>query len=404
MNQNVDVAIIGAGMAGLAVAVGLAQAWPEVRIALIDPSLTLTAPTAGTELHDYDRRVVALSAHSQRLLETLGAWQHIPAERLSRYQSMHVWDAEGTGSVTFDAADVHVPELGHIVENRQVVWALLQQAQACPNVEFIHEAAKYIDNRHDDGFTPVALVSGHQIRAKLVVGADGALSRVRQWAGLATREWDYGHQAIVATIQTEKPHQRTAWQRFRPQGPLALLPLSNPHLLSIVWSTSDEEAQQVLALDTDGFNQALTEASEGYLGKIIASTDKVSIPLRQRHAKRYWTEGVVLVGDAAHVIHPLAGQGVNLGFKDVDVLVQVITHGLAQQKDIGSAAVLSAYQRRRQADNLATMAAMEGFKRLFAAEAPLVRVLRNQGMRLFDRCLPVKQHVVMQAMGLKQGV
>lgn len=400
MNQQYDVAIVGAGMAGLAVAVGLAQQNSQLRIAIIDPALAAPAPNMGTELNDFDRRVVALSAQSQQWLEQLGAWQKIPSTRLSPYQGMHVWDGEGTGAVTFSAADLHRTELGHIVENRQVVWALKQCAQELANISLLAEPARYLDNRQSDGYTPLMLENNTLLLAKLVVGADGALSRVRQWAGLATREWDYGHHAIVATIRTEQPHQATAWQRFRQQGPLALLPLADPHLLSIVWSTSEEEAQQVLALSEPEFNQALTAAFEGRLGPVLASTEKVSIPLRQRHAKNYWCEGVVLVGDAAHVIHPLAGQGVNLGFKDVQVLVDEVLKAAADKQELGSAKVLAAYQRRRQFDNLATMAAMEGFKRLFAAEHPLLRLARNQGMRWFDKLMPVKQHVMMQAMGL----
>lgn len=401
MHNKYDVAIVGAGMVGVALAVGLAQGNAQLRIALIDPAMPTEAPAMGFELHDFDRRVVALSAQSQQLLVQLGAWQHLPAKRLSPYQNMHVWDGEGTGSVTFSAADLHLSELGHIVENRQLVWALMQAAQGYNNIDLIQQAARYIDNRQADGYTAIGLADHEALFARLIIGADGALSRIRQWAGFATREWDYDHHAIVATVRTELPHQATAWQRFRPQGPLAFLPLADPHLVSIVWSTEPSEAQAVLALTDDAFNQALTDAFEGRLGQVLATTSKVSIPLRQRHAKDYWQEGVVLAGDAAHVIHPLAGQGVNLGFKDVQVLLEEVLRGFEQGLDIGSAAVLGRYQRRRQGDNLATMAAMEGFKRLFAAEHPLARLVRNQGLRWFDQFLPVKQHVMMQAMGLK---
>lgn len=401
MNTEFDIIVVGAGMAGVAIAVGLAQGNSQLKIALVDPALASEAPSMGRELNDFDRRVVALSAQSKALLENLGAWQQLPTERLSPYTGMHVWDGEGTGSVTFAAADLHVPELGHIIENRQVVWALMQCAQKLSNIQLIQEAARYIDNRQADGYTPLGLANGTVLQGKLIVGADGAVSRIRQWAGLPTREWDYDHHAIVATVRTEKPHQGTAWQRFRQQGPLAFLPLAEPNLLSIVWSTSPEEAQEVLTLNDVEFDQALTQAFEGRLGQVLESTAKVSIPLRQRHAKNYWTEGVVLAGDAAHVIHPLAGQGVNLGFKDVQVLVEEVLRGASQGLDIGSAAVLGRYQRRRQADNLATMAAMEGFKRLFGADHHLVRLIRNEGMRWFDKFLPVKQHVMMQAMGLR---
>src|SRR5690554_1555217 len=394
-----DVVIIGAGLVGQAIAVALAQGDEALRVALIDPAFSPAAPADDRSLNGYDQRVSALTAKSQAFLTRLSAWQRIPADRLSAYTGMHVWDAEGTGSVTFAAADLQVPALGHIVENNQTLWALQQCLP--PQVQVFSEKVRYFDNRQSDGYTPVALENGELLQAKLIVGADGALSRVRQWAGLPTTEWDYGHHAIVATVRTEKPNQATAWQRFRPEGPLAFLPMPHdPHLCSIVWSTSPEEAKEVLALNDDDFNQALASALEHKLGTILESSQRASIPLRQRHAKDYWCDGVVLAGDAAHSIHPLAGQGVNLGFKDAQVLAEEVIRGHLKGLDIGSKHVLARYQRRRQADNLVMMASMEGFKRLFGADQPLLRLLRNQGMNWFDNVLPVKQHVVMKAMGL----
>lgn len=401
MTTHFDVIIVGAGMVGEAIAVALAQGNAGLKIAIVDPAYNKPAPNMGTDINDYGMRVSALSAQSQEFLTRLGAWQNIPQNRLSPYTGMHVWDAEGTGSVTFVAADLQVPALGHIVENDQTQWALRSCVEAEESILMLAEKVRYFDNRKDDGYTPVVLENGDTLEAKLIIGADGALSRVRQWAGLPTREWDYGHHAIVATVRTEKSNQATAWQRFRPEGPLAFLPMPHdPHLCSIVWSTSPEEAEQVLALNEDDFNAALTQALEGKLGKILESSKKASIPLRQRHAKDYWCEGVVLAGDAAHSIHPLAGQGVNLGFKDAQVLVEEILRGHNKGLDIGSKHVLARYQRRRQADNLAMMASMEAFKQLFGADQPLLRLLRNQGMNLFDKVLPVKQHIVMKAMGL----
>lgn len=401
MTTHFDVVIVGAGMVGEAVALALAQGNAGLKIAIVDPAYNNPAPNMGKGIDDYGMRVSALSAQSQAFLTQLGAWQKIPQDRLSPYTGMHVWDADGTGSVTFDALDLQVPALGHIVENDQTQWALRLCVEGEESISMLADKVRYFDNRQEDGFTPVVLENGDTLQAKLIIGADGALSRVRQWAGLPTREWDYDHHAIVATVRTEKPNQATAWQRFRPEGPLAFLPMPHdPHLCSIVWSTSPEEAEQVLALSDADFNVALTAALEGKLGSVLESSKKASIPLRQRHAKDYWCEGVVLAGDAAHSIHPLAGQGVNLGFKDAQVLVEEILRGQQRGIGIGSQHVLARYQRRRQGDNLAMMASMEGFKRLFGADQPLLRLLRNQGMNLFDKALPVKQHVVMKAMGL----
>ena len=404
--KKYDIVIVGAGLVGQAIAAAILMQHEKqscrkpLSLALIDPA-QVSEPPLSERLNDYDLRVSALTAQTQQLLTDIGAWQKIPEQALSPYTEMKVWDAEGTGAVNFAAADLHVDNLGHIVENRQTLWAL-QQVLNDSSVDFIHQPVRYLDNRDAAGNTPVVLENGETLLAQLVIGADGALSRVRQWAGLPTREWDYEHHAIVASVECEQPVAATAWQRFRPQGPLAFLPLANNnHFASIVWSTTPEEAEELLALDDEAFNNALEQAFEGRLGKVIATSKRVAFPLRQRHAKDYWCDGVVLAGDAAHTIHPLAGQGVNLGFKDAAVLAEELVRGFNKELDLGSAAVLGRYQRRRQADNLLTMATMQGFKELFGSDAPMLRLLRNEGMRWFDKLLPVKQHVMQQAMGLK---
>lgn len=401
-HSPLDVAIVGAGLVGQSLAAALIAGDSSLRVAVFDPAYrAATAPEDGTRIDDFDLRVSALTARTQTFLEHIGAWQHLPAERLRPYHFMDVWDAEGTGRVHFDAADLHAPCLGHIIENRQTLWAIQQQLESSGQVELLAEAVNAIDNQNDDGLTPLLLASGDVRHARLVVGADGAHSRVRQWAGLPTREWDYGHHAIVATVRTEQPLQATAWQRFRPQGPLAFLPMpTDDHLASIVWSTSPEEADALMQMNTDDFCQALSVAFEHRLGRVQDSSQRAVFPLRQRHAKRYWVEGVAVAGDAAHTIHPLAGQGVNLGFKDVEVLAEEILKAHQRNLSPGHASVLARYQRRRESDNLATMAAMESFKRLFGADQTLVRLLRNAGMCQFDRLLPVKQHAMMAAMGL----
>ena len=400
--QQVDVAIIGAGLVGQSLAAALCHDDPGLRIAVLDPACkTGVEPASGTAIEDFDLRVSALTARTQSFLTRIGAWQHLPEQRARAYHLMEVWDAEGTGRVHFDAADLHAPCLGHIVENRQTLWAIQQQLEQADSVSLMPIAVNAIDNQNADGQTPVLLANGETVLAKLVVGADGAHSRVRQWAGLPTREWDYGHHAIVATVRTAKPLQATAWQRFRPEGPLAFLPMpEDEHLASIVWSTIPDEANMLMALDTDDFCAQLGEAFEYQLGTVLECSARAAFPLRQRHAKRYWTDGVVVAGDAAHTIHPLAGQGVNLGFKDVEVLAEEILKASQRGLSPGHASVLARYQRRREADNLTTMAAMESFKRLFGADSTLIRVLRNTGMRQFDRLLPIKQHAMMTAMGL----
>lgn len=397
--KHFDVVIVGGGMVGTSIAAALSGS--DIQVALIEPNEPQQPPAELNNCEDYDVRVSAITAQSQSFLEKVGAWNLIPGNKLSPYTGMQVWDAEGTGQVEFSAAELHVDCLGTIVENRETVWALQQTINGCENIHQIREWVSHIDNQSDDGTTPLFLTTSEQLNAKLIIGADGALSRVKQWAEFGNREWDYHHKAIVATVKTAQPHQEIAWQRFRQQGPLALLPMAEPNTCSIVWSTSEEECDAMLALNDEDFCQALTSAFEARLGEVTAVGPRAAFPLRQRHAKTYVVPGIALVGDAAHTIHPLAGQGVNLGFKDAAALSEEIQRAIKAGISPGDISVLKRYERRRQGDNLAMMAVMESFKRLFAAEQPLLRWMRNEGMRLFNKASMVKQHIVMQAMGLR---
>lgn len=399
--EDYQVVIVGGGMVGSALAAGLANS--AISVALIEPNHAQPPPAVISGCADFDTRVSAITAQSEALLTKLGVWSLIPQARKSPYQGMTVWDADGTGEVNFNANELHVSCLGTIVENREIVWALQQVIEQANNIDIIADRVTHIDNQDEHGLTPVFLASGQTLKTQLLVGADGALSRIKQWGEFASCEWDYQQQALVATIELEHSHQVTAWQRFRPQGPLALLPLAagSDKTCSIVWSTHEEECQQLLSLTDEAFCQQLGIAFEHRLGQVVNVGPRMVFPLRQRHAKNYVVPGIALVGDAAHTIHPLAGQGVNLGFKDVAALSEELLRAQRLGLNLGELASLQRYQRRRQGDNLMMMAAMEGFKRLFSAEQPVIRLLRNQGMRLFNRAAAVKQHVVMQAMGLK---
>lgn len=399
-SSQFDVVVVGGGLIGSAVALGLGhQGW---RVALVDGATqasVLAEPEPARNVDDFEPRVSAISMASQRLLEDLGVWQGVTALRHCRYREMTVWDGDGTGRIHFDAADLHVGSLGTIVENRNIVRALYRALQ---DSGVVLEEGQQV--RHWRAGHGVELADGRRLEAALVIGADGAHSRMRQWAGLPTREWDYDQQAIVCTVRTEKPHRFTAWQKFAITGPLAFLPLLNEaeddHYCSIVWSQDTLEAQRLMALDDEAFRQALERAIEQTLGAVQSVSRRHAFPLRQRHAKDYVAAGVALVGDAAHTIHPLAGQGANLGYGDVRVLLDELRRARAAGLSPADPDVLARYQRRRKGENLTMMAAMEGFKQLFARDELPLRWLRNTGMRWFDRMPVIKNRIAVEAMGL----
>ncbi|TQV69701.1 2-octaprenyl-3-methyl-6-methoxy-1,4-benzoquinol hydroxylase [Exilibacterium tricleocarpae] len=397
-----DILIAGAGLVGASLACALAghPATAHLRIGIVEAG---GAPDvfAGD---DFDPRVVALTCASQRYLQRLGAWELVTGARLCPYTDMHVWDAEGTGAIHFDAREVQQDCLGHIVENSVVLAALWQRLEALPGVELLHpEKVSGVERRAPDTVA-VSLESGRALAAALLVAADGANSQIRQFVGFKTREWNYGHKAIVTTVKTERSHQFTAWQRFLDTGPLAFLPLQtaagDDHYCSIVWSAQQALADDLMELDSDAFNGRLAQAFEYRLGAVTDSAERFCIPLRQRHAVDYVQPTIALVGDAAHTIHPLAGQGVNLGLLDAAVLGEEVVRAVQRQVPLADFSVLRRYQRRRQSHNLGMMAVMEGFKRLFGTRALPIRWLRNRGMSRLDSLPVLKNAVVKQAMGL----
>ena len=350
----------------------------------------------------FEPRVSALSAASQRIFERLGAWPGMSARRVSPYTDMHVWDGSGTGQIHFSAETVHAEVLGHIVENRVVQDALLETMQRRGGQRLLGAARLERLERTPQGWQ-LTLDDGRQLNAPLLVAADGANSAVRRLAGCETREWDYLHQAIVTSVRCSEPHQRTAWQRFTDDGPLAFLPLErdgDQHWCSIVWSVTELEARRLMALDDVAFRAALGRAFEQRLGEVEEVDPRLCIPLRQRHAKRYVQPGLALIGDAAHTIHPLAGQGVNLGLLDAAVLAEVIEAAMARGERPEDIRVLSRFERRRMPHNLAMMAAMEGFERLFQADPLPLRWLRNTGLKAVQALPEAKALFVRQALGL----
>jgi len=404
-SPDFDVLIVGGGIAGAALARSLGSC--GLRLALVEAN---SLDTAGDSLAEYtagvngfDARVSAITPASRLLLEELEAWEAIESCRCCPYQHMEVWDAEGTGSIDFHASELDAAALGYIVENRVLTSALLFGLDTTPGLT-LFAPARVQDLSIEDTWPRLELEDGSSLSARLLVAADGALSRVRELADFRTREWDYGHHALVATVQTERYHAAMARQRFLPTGPLAFLPLGSQgedHFCSVVWSAEPDRAEQLLGLADEEFYAELAAALEHRLGQVIGVSRRFSFPLRQRHAVDYVQPRLALVGDAAHTIHPLAGQGINLGLQDVAALAGEIRSAVNRGADPGALDVLRRYQRQRKGENLAMMAAMDGFKRLFGERRLPVRWLRNTGMRLVGQSGPLKHRLMRHAMGVR---
>ncbi|MDH5359918.1 MAG: UbiH/UbiF/VisC/COQ6 family ubiquinone biosynthesis hydroxylase [Gammaproteobacteria bacterium] len=395
-NKQYDVLIVGGGMVGAALACGLAQNehGRPLSVAVVEArEPDLRWPPA-----DYDIRVSAITRASQRIFENIGAWKGMVRRRVSPYRDMHVWDATGSGVIHFDAAELGEPDLGHIIENSVIQAALVEHLQQFTNIDYLCPLQLSTVEWTDEGVT-ITTASGEQLNARLLVGADGGRSWVREQAGIQVKGWAYDQTAVVCTVSTEKSHQLTAWQRFMPTGPVAFLPLDDGSS-SIVWSTSPQQAEALLTMDEGEFCTQLGRALDGRLGQVTHVGQRGAFPLRLQHASEYVRPGLALVGDAAHSIHPLAGQGVNLGLADAATLVQIIQDALVAKEDFGSLAVLRRYERWRKADNLTMLASMDGFKRLFSNNRLPLRWLRNLGLSLTNALAPVKNNIIRFAMGL----
>ena len=384
-----DVIVAGGGLVGATLALALGEM--GLRVAVIER----TGAPAAAPGPSFTARVSAFTVASERIMRALGVWAVLPAQRIGPMREMHVW--ERTGEVHFDSAEIGEPCLGYIIENAVVQWAVEQRLGALPNVEWHRgEALSGLD--FDDGDAQVVL-GARRLRASLVVGADGARSRVRELAGVDVTQGDYRQEAVVAEVHTAVPHRETAWQRFLPTGPLAFLPLANG-ASSIVWSTTPEHAAELCALDADAFGFEVADAFEWKLGAVTAPGARASFPLRHLHARTYVGDRVALAGDAAHIVHPLAGQGVNLGLLDAAVLSEVVGRAHALGRDIGSRSTLRRYERWRRGHNALMQGVLGGFQHVFSNPWPPVRWLRETGFALTDRIPPLKAGFMRFASGL----
>lgn len=384
--MNHDVAVVGGGVVGLTVACALGDL--GVRVALIEARVPGWSPVAdgagGTSAgrDGFDLRTSAITPVSQRILAALGAWQYLPAQRIAAFEHMRVWDRPGCGEVHFDAMDADLPVLGHIVENRELVYALERCAAALETVRMYRPAT--LCSLQAGPHSSILELDGARLEARLVAGADGAHSQVRELAGITADVRPYQQHALVATVRTARSHQATAWQRFLPDGPLAFLPLAD-NWSSIVWSTTPEHAAELEHLDAASFCDALGGAYEGRLGAVEEVGSRGCFALNRVKAHRYLAPRVALLGDAAHTIHPLAGQGVNLGLLDAAVLAERVHDLISAQRDPGLEGNLRPYERSRRGHNLLTGELMSGFNQLFGARNAPLSAVRNLGLNLADR-------------------
>ncbi|SFR11132.1 2-octaprenylphenol hydroxylase [Enterobacter sp. kpr-6] len=391
--QSVDVAIVGGGMVGLAVACGLQGS--GLRVAVLEQN----APVALSDNAPPELRVSAINAASEKLLTRLGVWSEIVAHRASCYHGMEVWDKDSFGRITFNDESMGYSHLGHIIENAVVHQALWQKAQQSTDVTLITPAElQQVAWGENEAF--LTLKDASMITARLVVGADGANSWLRDKADIPLTFWDYHHHALVATIRTSEPHNAVARQVFHGDGILAFLPLSDPHLCSIVWSLSPHQAKAMQEADDATFNQALCVAFDNALGLCQVESERQVFPLTGRYARQFAAHRLALVGDAAHTIHPLAGQGVNLGFMDAAELINELRRLHREGKDIGQHLYLRRYERSRKHSAALMLAGMQGFRELFAGQNPAKKLLRDVGLKLADTLPGVKTGLIRQAMGL----
>jgi len=394
--HDFDVMIVGGGMVGAALAALLArdERLGRWRVAIVEP-VQARAPDDDT----VDLRVSAISRASERILRSVDAWDAL-ARHACPYSEMIVWDAasrsDARDALRFTAAETGEPDLGHIVENLRLQWALLESrwARSATTLRGGLESLEF-----DEDAARLMLDDGRHFSCALVVGADGGRSRTRELAGIGRAGWSYEQSAVVAHLRTERPHRHTAWQRFLPDGPLAFLPLSDGRV-SLVWSTSTSITDELQAADRDAFGRRVTEASDRVLGAVRLDSGRAALPLAMWHSREYVRPRLALVGDAAHTIHPLAGQGVNLGFLDAACLVEVLGDAVEAGADPFGRRELRRYERWRRSENALMLGATDTLNRLFGEKSVAVAAARRLGLTIVAGQPLLRRALVQRALGL----
>lgn len=390
---DAEVIIVGGGPVGATLAGLLGQQGIDcivIEAGRRDPKLADDIP---------DPRALALTLSSRNIMSSINAWQRLPHDRLGYFRRMHVWDENGEGEIRFDCEDLCEQSLGYIVEQPVLQDTLFRVLEFIPAVSVCSGEKPREIVWDADGVT--VRLNERQIRGRLLVAADGAHSATREFAGIGYTVHDYQQTAVACVVNTELPHENTARQCFLRDGPLAFLPMANPHQCGIVWSTGPDYADRLLAMDTEQFNHTLAMGFAGRMGEVRGSGRRVGFSLQRAQAECYCKDRIVLVGDAAHSVHPLAGQGVNLGLLDAASLAQILLEAKKKNRDLGIMRGLRRYERWRKGENRLMMMVFEGFKYLFENQTVPVPLIRNMGLSMVDRNLTIKHMIMRRAMGLE---
>ncbi|MCP5988409.1 3-demethoxyubiquinol 3-hydroxylase [Klebsiella pneumoniae] len=385
-----DVAIVGGGMVGGALALGLAQQGFTVTV------LEKAAPPAFDPASAPDVRISAISAASVGLLKSLGVWDAIRTMRVHAYRRLETWEWQ-SAHVAFDAAELKLPELGYMVENKVLQWGLWQ-ALAAHEAVTLRVGSELKTMQRGETQTALHLREGETIHARLVIGADGANSQVREMAGIGVHAWQYQQSCMLISVECADDPGDSTWQQFTPSGPRAFLPLFD-HWASLVWYDAPARIRQLQSMTMAQLQQEIASHFPARLGQVTPQAAG-AFPLTRRHALQYVQPGLALVGDAAHTIHPLAGQGVNLGYRDVDALLEILAEARGRGEDWASLPVLKRYQARRRADNFIMQSGMDLFYAGFSNDLAPVRMLRNIGLMAAERAGMLKRQALKYALGL----
>lgn len=393
----VDVIIVGAGMAGLSLACMLAER----------SSLSILVLESKSEFpvwlqEKYASRVSAINLASRCILKNLTVWNAISARRVSRFERIQVWDENEDSEILFDSKEIGEMELGYIIENNAILNAFTDKLKNLSQVQCLF-SVNIAEIKTNKDFIEVVTSENNTYRAKLLVVADGAHSRMRKVLGIGIKKKDYQQEAIVATVKTALPHGRTARQVFLSTGPLAFLPLEDEHFCSIVWSLSQNEAEKIIVLQDKEFVSVLGEHFP-FLGEILESSARQSFHLQMHTVDHYVKARVALIGDAAHSVHPLAGLGINMGFLDAASLADILLTARDAKKDIGAYEVLRKYERFRKADNFPLIIGIDLIQSLFQSRSKIIKRVRNLGLNWVNQVNFIKSFLCRYAVGKRSNL